>query len=108
MSIHYNYVPDGYKLLLLSYVDDCVFWYTYEELGKWFVDTVGKRFHVNFLGYAHCFMSIRISQPKDYFISVDQARYDTAVVSKYIDTATVNENSRFHKTAFSQDMIFTK
>ena len=108
MSIHYSYVPDGYKLVLLSYVDDCVFWYTYEELGKWFVDTLGKRFHVNFLGYAHWFMSIRISQPKDYLISVDQARYDIAVVSKYLDTTTVNGNSRFHKTTLPQDMIFTK
>ena len=28
------------------------------DLGKWFVDNLGKRFHVNFLGYAHWFMSI--------------------------------------------------
>ena len=66
MSIYYNYAPDGYKLVLLSYVGDFVDMYTYEELGKWFVDTIGNRIHVNFLGYSYWFMSIFILQLKDY------------------------------------------
>ena len=70
---------------------DCIYWYTYEELGNWFVGTLGNRFHVNFLGYSHWFMSIRISQIKDYSISVDQDRYVTSGVSKYIDTSTIKE-----------------
>ena len=53
MSIYYKYAPDGYKIVVLSYVDDCVYWYTNEDLGKWFVDTLGKILQVNFLGYAH-------------------------------------------------------
>ena len=56
MSIYYNYAPYGSIVFVLSYVGDCVNWYTSEALGKWFVDTLGKRFHVNFLGYAHWFM----------------------------------------------------
>ena len=52
MYIYYKYAPDNYKIVDLSYVDYCVYWYTNEDLGKWFVDTLGKRFHVNFLGYA--------------------------------------------------------
>ena len=71
------------KLLFLSYVDDRVYWYTNDDLGKWLVDTLGKRFHVTFLGYAHWSMSIRISQLKDHSISVYQARYATSIVSKY-------------------------
>ena len=50
MSIYYKYAPDGSKTVILFYVDDCVYWYTNEALGKWFVDTLGKRFHVNILG----------------------------------------------------------
>ena len=84
MSIYYKYAPDGYKIVVLSYVDDCVYWYTNEYIGKWFVDTLGKRFHVNFLGFSHWFMSIRISQLKDHSISVDQARYATSVVAKIL------------------------
>ena len=41
MSIYYKYAPDGSKIVVLSYVDDCVYWYTYEDLGKWFADTLG-------------------------------------------------------------------
>ena len=75
MSVYYKYAPDGTKLVVLSNIDDCVYWYTSEELGKWFVDTLGKIFHVNFLVYAHSFTSIRISQLKEHSISVYQARY---------------------------------
>ena len=56
MYIYDKYAPYGTKNVVLSYVDDCVYWYTSEVLGKWFVYTLGKRFHVNFLGYAHWFM----------------------------------------------------
>ena len=82
MSIYYKYAPYGSKIVVLSYVDDCVYWYTNEDLEKWFVDNLGKRFHVKFLGYAHWFMSIIIYQLKDHSISVDQARYATSIVTK--------------------------
>ena len=42
MSIYYKFAPDGSKIVVLSYVDDCVCWYKNEALGKWFVDTLGK------------------------------------------------------------------
>ena len=82
MYIYYKYALDGSKIVVLSYVHDCVYWYTYEALGKWFVDTLGKILYVNFLGYAHWFMSIRISQMKDHSISMDQARYANYIVEK--------------------------
>ena len=53
MSIYYKYAPDGSNIVVLSYVDDCVYWYANEDIGKWFFDTLGKRFHVKFLGFAH-------------------------------------------------------
>ena len=40
MSIYFKYAPDGSKIVVLSYVEDCVYWYTNEDLGKWFVDTL--------------------------------------------------------------------
>ena len=49
MSIYYNYAPDGSKIIVLSYVYDCVYWYKNEDLRKWFFGNLGKRFHVNFL-----------------------------------------------------------
>ena len=53
-------------------------------------------------------MSIRISQLKDRSISVDQARYSTSIVVKYLDIATVKVSKKFNKTTFPSDMIFTK
>ena len=108
MSIYYKYAPDGSEIVVLSYVDDCVYCYTSEALGKWFVDTLGNIFHVKFLGYAHWFMSIRISKMRDPSISVDQARYFTSIVAKYLDTATVKVSKEFYNTTLPYDMIFTK
>ena len=39
---------------------------------------------------------------------MDQARYSTSVVDKYLDTAIIKENSKFHKTTLTHDIIFTK
>ena len=80
MSIYYKYAPYGPKHFVLSYVDDCIHWYTSKVIGKLFVDTLGKIFHVDLLGYAHWFMSIRIFHMRSDSISVDQARYSTSTI----------------------------
>ena len=77
---------------MLSYVDDCVYWYKYEELGKWSVDKLGNIFHVNFLGYAHWFSSIKTSQLMENYIPVDKSRYTTSVVEMYLENSTMKEN----------------
>ena len=45
---------------------------------------------------------------KDHSISVDQARYATSIVAKYLDIATVKVSTKFYKTTLPSDMIFTK
>ena len=40
MYIYYKYAQDESKIVVLSYVDDCVYRYTNKDLGKWFVDTL--------------------------------------------------------------------
>ena len=47
MYIYYKYAPDGSKIVVLSYVYDCVYWYTNEAFGKRSLDTLGKIFHVD-------------------------------------------------------------
>ena len=63
---------------------------------------------MKFLGYSHWFMLIRITQMKDHSISVDQARYATSIVEKYLHTVTVKVSTIFYKTKLPADMIFTK
>ena len=86
----YNkYAPYGFKLVVLSYVDECVYFYTYEELVKSSMDPLRKRFHLNLLGYAHWFMPISISQIRYHYISVDETRYDISAVKSYLVTAAI-------------------
>ena len=39
---------------------------------------------------------------------MDQARYATSIVAKYLDTATVKVSTNFYNATFPADMIFTK
>ena len=39
---------------------------------------------------------------------MDQDRYATSIVAKYLDTATVKVSNKFYKTTLPADMIFTK
>ena len=108
MSIYYRYAPYGTNIVVLPYVYYFIYWYNFEALGKWFVDTLVKRFRVKFLGYAHWFTSIRMYQMKYHSIYVDQYRYTTSIVAKYLNTATVKASKRFYGDTFPYDMIFTK
>ena len=64
---------------------------------------------MNFLGYAHTFMSINISQMKDHSVFVDQDRYATSsIVERYLYAATVKVITSFYNTTLPSDMILTK
>ena len=41
------------KIVVLYYVDDFVYEFIYEAVRKLFLDTIGKRFNMNFLGFSH-------------------------------------------------------
>ena len=45
---------------------------------------------------------------KYHSISVDQARYATSIVVKYLDTATFKASTKFYNTTLTSDMVFTK
>ena len=42
------------------------------------------------------------------YISVDQDRYSTSIVDKYLDNATVTTSTKLYKTNLQYDMIFIK
>ena len=41
-------------------------------------------------------------------IYVDQARWASSVVEKYLDSSTVKASTKFYKTKLPCDMLFTK
>ena len=45
---------------------------------------------------------------KYHSIPVDQARYATSVVVRYLGADKVKVSTKFYKTTFPDDMIFTK
>ena len=45
---------------------------------------------------------------KENYISVDQDRYATSIVAKYLDTTTVKISNFFNRTTFPSGIIFTK
>ena len=45
---------------------------------------------------------------KDHSISLYQARYATSIVAEILDTVTVQVSTKFYKTTFPSDIIFTK
>ena len=106
--IYYKYARYETKVVLLSYVEYCVYWYISETIGKCFVEILVKIFNVNFLGCACLFMSIKVSHMKVHYISVDQARYANLIVAKYLDNDTVKTSTKFYKTTLRYGMIFTK
>ena len=108
MAIYFKYAPYRKNIVVSSYADDCVYWYTSEAIGKWFVYTLGNILPVEFLLFENWFMSIRILQLKDHYISVDQDIYATSVVSKYIDTAIFKTSTKFYQTISPYAIIFTK
>ena len=75
---------------------------------KCFLDTLGKRFNVHLLGFEHWFMSIIVSQLKDFSISLYQYIYANTIVAKYLYTSTVKKISKFYKINLKSDTVFTK
>ena len=110
MSIYLRYASDGTIVFFLSF-----FWWLCLLVYEWrtweiIFNNLGKRSHVNFLGYAHWFMSIRISHMNDNSISMDQATYATSIVVKYLGTAIVKVSTKFIRphyqlTLYSQKMM---
>ena len=45
---------------------------------------------------------------KYHSVSVYQTRYSTSIMAKYLDTDTFKKRTKFYKTTFPYDMIFTK
>ena len=45
---------------------------------------------------------------KDHSISVDQSRYGSSIVAKYLDTETIKTSKTFYKTTLKYDMTLIK
>ena len=77
------YVILYWQLCILVYVwgtSELVYGYTW------------KYIPFELIRYAHSFIYIMISELNNHYVSVNQARYATSVVAKYLDTAVIKQN----------------
>ena len=100
MSIYYNYAPYGYKLVVLYYIDDCVYWHRWElPVGNypdnsgnyhypffWVIfmvilhDFIFKNYHEN---QSDCYPFFRNGKLPDFFYKLPYYNFSD-VLSKFI------------------------
>ncbi|MGH7954439.1 MAG: reverse transcriptase domain-containing protein [Gloeomargaritales cyanobacterium] len=85
-------------LMVLNYVDDMLYFGTSVEIEKQFEKELSQRFKAEFLGQAHWFLSLRITQAADFSITVDQSRYAKAITRRYTDQLNTHLFSKYNRT----------
>ena len=99
--------PDGSVIKMLDYVDDLLYFGTSLDALKAFEEAIGKRFDLTLMGQAHWYLATRISQAANFNITVDQSRYCTSVVKRYLEKAGCKNVTRFHNTPLPSDFVPT-
>jgi hypothetical protein len=85
--------PDGHTLLVLQYSDDLLHACTSYKLKAKFLDALSKRFDCETKPFADWYLQARISQDKDFNITLDQQRYSKAVVQRYLPSASAEPST---------------
>jgi hypothetical protein len=83
---------DGSEVWLIIYVDDFLYFGTTEKARRKFELEFGTRFSIEFQGKAHWYLASRISQDKDFNVTIDQSRYAKSIVKRYLEPAGVKKS----------------
>ncbi|MGH7954550.1 MAG: reverse transcriptase domain-containing protein, partial [Gloeomargaritales cyanobacterium] len=84
-------------LMVLDYVDDMLYFSTCAKLEKKFQEELSARFKAEFMGQAHWFLSLRITQNADFSITVDQSRYAKAITLRYTDKLNTHLREKYDR-----------
>jgi len=82
--LYIKHYGNGATIKLLNYVDDGLFYCTHLNIEEEFLQALKGRFELNFLGQAHWFLGMRITQAGSYNITLDQSRYAKNLVQRYL------------------------
>jgi hypothetical protein len=88
-SIYMKRVGEQF-ITVLNAVDDQLYFATDPNLKEWFDKATAARFDVQFLGQANWYLQSRITQCADFSIVLDQSRYASLTLQKYL-TGTCDE-----------------
>jgi hypothetical protein len=98
---------DGIRIYVLNYVDDMLYYCKDPVKLREFEEKLRARFNLELIGQAHWYLGTRINQLANYDIELDQSRYCTAIVKKYLDVAGAPKVDRAHSTPLPLEFIPT-
>jgi len=99
--------PDRSIVKVLDYVDDMLYYGTSAETLKRFETELKARFDLDLMGQAQWYLATRITQHANFDITVDQSRYCTSLVKRYLDKAGCKNVTRVHVTPLPLDFVPT-
>ena len=98
---------DGTLLRLIVYIDDCLYFSTSDVSREKFQKQLVDRFNVELQGQAHWYLAARISQDKDFNVTMDQSRYAKSIVTRYLDAAGVKKSNMPHGSILPMSLTLT-
>jgi hypothetical protein len=66
---------------------------------------ISKRFDVEVLGQAHQYLSARIHQDAEFYVTLDQARYCKSIINRFLEKAGAEKKPRFHNTILPAEFV---
>ena len=89
---------DGTQIYILSYVDEMLYYGADEDKLAEFEERLKARFNLETMGQAHWYLGTRINQLSNFDIELDQSRYCSALIKKYLENAGAPKVTRCHET----------
>jgi len=61
--------------------------------------------YIEFLGQAHWYLSVQISQDASFEVTLDQSRYCKAILNQFLETAGTMKNNKHHYVPLPSDFV---
>jgi hypothetical protein len=91
----------------LNYVDDMLYYGNSDDLLLTFETQLSEQFNLETKGQAHWYLATRITQLASYDIILDQTRYCSSIIKKYLDSVGCKNVSRKHTIPLPCDFVPT-
>jgi hypothetical protein len=105
--LFYKKFPDGSVIFLLNYVDDMLYYGNSDDSLLPFETQLSERSTLETKGQAHWYLATRITQLASYDIILDQTRYCSSIIKKYLDSVGCKNVSRKHTIPLPCDFVPT-
>jgi len=105
--LFFKKLTDGSVIFLLNYVDDMLYYGSSDDALLTFEIQLSERFNLETKGQAHWYLATRITQLASYDIILDQTRYCSSFIKKYLDSVGCKNVSRKHTIPLPCDFVPT-